>query len=283
MAAIGFNMRSIGEHRTAREAVDFATEHGIRGIELDGRYLWYDVLSTDDMRHMRVQGAAHGIHYSIHFPHNARPGSHDPEVRARNLSELEKTIRFANGIGARVIVVHTSKMDATGVDPAQAPEAVRLQAMDHAVEFLRSAAPAAEDHGVVLAVENLLHMPGDVLRAYDELVEVVRRADSPVIGITLDTGHAERTDGLDAAVETFRPHLRHLHVHDCVDGEDHHEVGEGGLDLGRYADVLRTVPFTMALEVGTSAELALEAGEEPKGVVLRSIAAVKSMLGDLAE
>ena len=51
----------------------------------------------------------------------------------------------------------------------------------------------------------------------------------------------------------------------------------------KYADVLRKVPFTMALEVGTSAVLALESGEEPKEMVLRSIAAVKTMLGDLAE
>jgi len=33
MATIGFNTRSIGEEQTACEAVDFAVEHGIGGVE----------------------------------------------------------------------------------------------------------------------------------------------------------------------------------------------------------------------------------------------------------
>ncbi len=283
MGTIGFNTRSIGEHRSAREAVDFAAESGIRGVELDGRWLWQDVLSPADVNHIRVQGAANGIHYSIHFAHSAVPASHDLEARARHLADLGQTIRFARDIRAGLIVVHIGRIEVLGIDPAQAPEAVRREALENGVEFLRAAARLAEDTGVVLGVENLLHKPGDVLQSYQELVEVVEASGSQVVGITLDTGHAELTDGLDDAVEAFGPHLRHLHVHDCVGGEDHHEVGQGSLDLSKYADVLRKVPFTMALEVGTSAVLALESGEEPKEMVLRSIAAVKTMLGDLAE
>lgn len=67
MAIIGFNTRSIGEEKTAREAVDFAVEHGIGGVELDGRGLWPDILSPDDIRYMKVQRARHGLQYSIHF------------------------------------------------------------------------------------------------------------------------------------------------------------------------------------------------------------------------
>jgi sugar phosphate isomerase/epimerase len=179
--------------------------------------------------------------------------------------------------------VHIGKIEVPGIDPTQVPEAVRLESLENGVEFLKAAAGFAEDAGVVLGVENLLHRPGDVLLSYQELVDVVEASGSQAVGITLDTGHAELTDGLDEAVAAFGSHLRHLHVHDCVDGEDHHEVGLGSLDLGRYTEALRRVPFTMALEVGTSAVLALESGEDPIEMVLRSVAAVKTMLGDLAE
>ena len=58
MGTIGFNTRSIGEHRTTREAVGFAVENGIRGIEMDGRWLWQDVLSPADVNHILGTGSS---------------------------------------------------------------------------------------------------------------------------------------------------------------------------------------------------------------------------------
>jgi len=135
---------------------------------------------------------------------------------------------------------------------------------------------------VTIALENLMNRPGDVTGTYAELAGVVRLLDSPVVGITLDTGHAYLTEGVDSAFETFRDGLRHLHVHDCVEGVDHHELGRGDLDLARYKEILRARPFLLVLEVGKGAVLARETGQDPRGVVLRSLAAVKRMLGDLA-
>jgi sugar phosphate isomerase/epimerase len=279
MAIIGFNTRSIGEEKTAREAVDFAVEHGIGGVELDGRGLWPDILSPDDIRYMKVQRARHGLQYSIHFAQATAPASHDAGRRARHLRELEDTMELAHDIGARAIVVHLGRID--GASPIS--EGVRRVSASHAVDFLKSAVPKAEECGVVLSVENLLHRHEDVTLGYDELIDVINRVDSPVVGITLDTGHAVLTDGLDEAFEAFEPYLRHLHIHDCVDNEDHHEIGKGDLDLGRYARVLGSAPFLLTLEVGKAAALAAKAGEDPTGVVLRSRDAVKTMLGELAQ
>ncbi|MCH8205868.1 MAG: sugar phosphate isomerase/epimerase [Chloroflexi bacterium] len=279
MAIIGFNTRSIGEEQTVREAVAFAVEHGIGGVELDGRGLWQDILSPDDVHYMKVQRARHGLQYSIHFAQATAPASHDAGRRTRHLKELEETMELAHDIGARAVVVHIGRID--GASPES--DGVRRESTDHAVDFLKTAVPKAEECGVVLCVENLLHRHGDVTLAYDELVDIINRVDSPVVGITLDTGHAVLTDGLDEAFEAFGPYLRHLHIHDCVDDEDHHEIGKGDLDLGRYAQVLGSAPFVLTLEVGKAAALAAEPGEDPQGVVLRSREAVKAMLGDLAQ
>jgi sugar phosphate isomerase/epimerase len=282
MTTTGFNTRSIGEERTVREAVDFAVESGIGALELDGRHLWQDHLSRGEIRHMKSQAARHGIQYSIHHPQATFPATHDPERRARHDAEMEGTMRLAHDLGSRVIVLHLGGIDYPGVEAARASEQVRLEAVENAAEFLLRAAPKAEAYGVTIAVENLLNRPGDVTRTYAELADVVRRLDSPVVGITLDTGHAQRTEGIDSAFETFREDLRHLHVHDCVDGVDHHELGRGDLDLARYEEILRARPVLLVLEVGKGAVLALETGQDPRGVVLRSVAAVKRMLGDLA-
>ena len=53
--------------------------------------------------------------------------------------------------------------------------------------------------------------------------------------------------------------------------------------VSSYAHILRTASYIMTLEVGRSAVLALEAGEDPLGCVTRSVDAVKAMLGDLAQ
>ena len=64
-------------------------------------------------------------------------------------------------------------------------------------------------------------------------------------------------------------------------GEDHYEVGKGTLDLGRYAKHLAG-ELLLVLEVAKSASVALQKGENPEDVVLRSIAVVKKMVGKLA-
>jgi sugar phosphate isomerase/epimerase len=231
---------------------------------------------------MKTQAAGHGIQYSIHYPQATFPATHDPERRARHLAELEGTMRLAHDLGSHVIVLHVGRIDLPGVEASQASEQVRLEAVDNAVEFLRRAAPKAEEYGVTLALENLFNRPGDVTKTYAELANVVRRLDSTVVGITLDTGHARLTEGLDSAFQTFRDDLRHLHIHDCVDGVDHHEVGRGDLDLSRYRDILRSRPLLLVLEVGKGAVLARESGQDARQVVLRSLVAVRRMMGDLA-
>jgi sugar phosphate isomerase/epimerase len=230
---------------------------------------------------MKIQAARHGIQYSIHHPQATFPATHDPERQERHLGELEGTMRLAYDLGSRVIVLHVGRIDFPGVEASQASEQVRLEAMDNAVEFLHRAAPKAESYGVSLALENLGNRPGDVTRTYAELANLVRRLDSPVVGITLDTGHARLSEGLESAFETFRDNLRHLHIHDCVEGVDHHELGRGDLDLASYKEILRSSPFLLVLEVGRGAVLAQEAGDDPRQVVLRSVAAVRRMLGDL--
>ena len=130
----------------------------------------------------------------------------------------------------------------------------------------------AEDTGSVLCVENLAHVPGYVIQSYDELVELVDMVNSPAVGITLDIGHADLSDGLHPAFETFSPHLRHIHMHDSDGRRDHQEVGKGKIDYSRYAEFLEPYSFTMAIESRD------ESDEE--GCVLRSRDRLKDLLGN---
>ena len=237
--------------------------------------LWPENMSRSEVRDVRVKAASNGIDLSIHFIHRGiAPASHDSARRDRHLAELEATLNLAHDIGARPIVVHPGPIDCPGVAPAKASDQVRREAIENLADFLSRGARVAEDTGTILCVENLTHAPGFVIQSYAELVELIEMVGSPAVGITLDIGHADRTDGLRLAFETFPPYLRHIHIHDSDGQRDHQEIGKGKLDFTEYRDVLESYPFTMAIESRDE--------HDKEGCVLRSRDHLKQVLGTSA-
>jgi sugar phosphate isomerase/epimerase len=275
MPTIAISTFSFGPEGMAREGLDFAIEHGFYGLELGSWNFWPEKMSADDVRYMRVQAASHGVELSIHFIHRGvAPATHDMERRTRHLKELQDTLRLAGDIGARVIVVHPGPIDCSGVEPANAPETIRRQAIDNLRAFLEAAILWAEDAGAVLCVENLVHVPGYVIQGYGELVDLVRSIDCPLVRIILDIGHADCSDGVRSAFEAFAPYLRHIHVHDSDGQRDHYEIGKAQLDFTTYLDLLKPFPFTLAMESRDE--------QDPVGCVLRSRDALKTVLQEAA-
>jgi sugar phosphate isomerase/epimerase len=121
--------------------------------------------------------------------------------------------------------------------------------------LLRKLLPAAEDHGVVLALENHIHLTAD------EMVEVVRGLDSPWLGVCLDTGNNLRLfeDPLAVAAK-LAPLARATHVKDVgVRRGNPREfafwpsvpLGAGLVDIPRVVALLREARYTglLAIEV----------------------------------
>ena len=275
MPTLAVSTYTFGPEAQALEGLEFAVEHGFGGLELGSYTLWPEAVGTDERGRIKSLAADHGVQLSIHFIHRGvAPASHQPERRSRHRLELEQTLDLANAIGAQVVVVHPGPIDCPGVAPTHAPESVRREARDNLRTFLEEIAPKAEATGVVVCVENLHHAPGQVIQSYGELLELVQEVSSPAVQITLDTGHADLSDGITDAIDTFAPYLRHVHIHDCDGKRDHLEIGEGKLDFTRWLDWWRDYPFTLVLETRNYAD--------PKGSVLRSRDRLKEIIGPLA-
>ena len=275
MSTITVSTYSFGPQMKAREAMDFTARHGFHGLELGSYTFWPQSLSSADRRHLRLQAAARGIDLSIHFIHRGvAPASHDAERRARHRKALEETLALARDIGARVVVVHPGPVDCPNAAPDGAAEEVRREATVNLMDFLRAVAPKAEEEGVVVGLENLHHLPGQVVQSYGELRDLVKSVASPAVQITLDTGHAYLTDGLTAAFETFAPALRHVHIHDSDGRQDHLEMGLGGVDFTPWVGVLRSYPFSLVMETHNDADI--------EGSIVRSRDHLKRLLGDAA-
>lgn len=275
MPTIAVSTFSFGPECMAREGLDFALRHDFQGLELGSWNLWPDLMSPEEVKYVRVQAASHGIELSIHFIHRGvAPATHDKERRAKHLNEMEATLRLAGEIGARAIVVHPGPIDAPDVDPAKASEEVRRQSIDNLRLFLEQSLPWAEDAGAVLCLENLAHVPGYLFQSYGALVDLVKEMDNPLVRIILDVGHADLSDGLRPAFDTFGPYIRHMHLHDSDGQRDHQEIGKAKLDFAQYLDVLKPFPFTLAMESRDESD--------PEGCVLRSRDALKRVLQDAA-
>lgn len=146
--------------------------------------------------------------------------------------------------------------------------------------MLKKLLPAAEDHGVVMAIENHIDLTAD------EMVDVITSIDSPWLGVCLDTGNNLRLheDPLVVA-EKLAPLARATHVKDLWvrrgDPKDFAfwpsvPLGRGLVDIAAVVGLLRKARYKglLAIEVDF---LHPEYGDEDKAVA----ASVKYLRGIL--
>jgi sugar phosphate isomerase/epimerase len=221
------------------------------GVILGGRL---DPICLHSVREVLLEA---DLAYTVHAPLEINL----MDLTAHDLQRdvLHASIRFANGIGAEVVVCHAGQ---------------RVAARDSRFSFknqlaaeriaLREAGDLAGELGVTIAVENyypdlpLLHgATYDCSVWPSELAEQIAAVEHPAVGVCLDVGHAALAAdafGFDYLKEcaTVAPLVRHIHLHDNLGKtnltgvppvSEHHVYGLGDLHLppGRGAIPLRDV------------------------------------------
>jgi sugar phosphate isomerase/epimerase len=227
------------------------------GVILGGR------LDPTALRTVRELLMETDLAYTVHAPHEMNlMDLTDPDLQC---DVLTASLRFANDIGAEVVVCHAGRR--VGARDARHSLKDQLAAERFA---LREAGDLAGELGVTIAVENYYpELP--ILRGvvYDysvwpsELAEQISVVDHPAVGVCLDVGHAALAASafdLDYVEEcaAVAPLVRHLHLHDNLQktnfaGEppvsEHHVYGLGDLHLppGRgtipLKDIFQKVDF----------------------------------------
>jgi sugar phosphate isomerase/epimerase len=150
--------------------------------------------------------------------------------------------------------------------------------------MLKKLLPAAEAHGVVMAIENHIDLMAD------EMVDLITSLDSPWLGVCLDTGNNLRLheDPLVVA-EKLAPLARATHVKDLWvrrgDPKDFAfwpsvPLGQGLVDLAKVVGYLRKARYKglLAIEVDF---LHPEYGDEDKAVAA-SVKYLRGVLNGLA-
>jgi 3-oxoisoapionate decarboxylase len=121
---------------------------------------------------------------------------------------------------------------------------------DEGISLLASAAPAFERAGVTIALETYEQIP------VATLVDIVRRVDSPAVGICVDPANCVAALELPTAtVEAVAPYVRNVHVKDFAFSRGDGWVGFtlAGCPLGEgLLDYQHLVTTTRASEQGLS-------------------------------
>jgi 3-oxoisoapionate decarboxylase len=162
-----------------------------------------------------------------------------PLPRAKeDVKRFTAEVQTAKRCGATV--VRTVLMNGRRYEVFNSAEAYR-KFLEQGKQALAWARPVVEKHNVRLAVENHKDLQAP------ELLDLIRKLDSPLVGICLDTGNnialleaPERTVEL-LAPHAFSTHVKDMGVEECADGFLLAEVplGAGFLDLANVVTTLR--------------------------------------------
>ena len=169
-----------------------------------------------------------------------------PEVFEAKMETTRRMFRLCEILESPYLVIHP-RMFANGINGERAEEYLSLN-----VDFYREFLPLAEKHKVTIALENMFGWDPVVNRicrttfsTMEEILECIRRLNSPWTAVCLDTGHVNILRESPAlAARKLGKHLKLLHVHDNYAVNDDHQVcGYGNIDWDAFVEALKEIGY----------------------------------------
>lgn len=192
-------------------------------------------------------------------------GSLNRRVREAAIAHTTKTIKFAEELGARVVVCHagnvemrklTGKLIELCLDGKQFSSSyerckekllVRREKkakayFSHLCTSVEALLPVLDSAGVALAFENL--PTWEAIPTETEMEKLAKRFDSPCLRYWHDFGHGQIKHNLGLSthfqcLENLLPWLAGFHIHDVIPpAHDHLMPPEGNIDFNAFASLV---------------------------------------------
>lgn len=250
---------------SGREIVERALEMGFRALEVEYRLNEKQVEEiASEVREGRIRITS--VHNYVPFvPEEGQTGNGDryllsaldEDERCEAVVKTKRTLRTAQGLGARAVVLHlgkvkvpTSAKDILGMIRAgdgDSPAAQELRvtmkqerarfAKPHVDQVVRSAQElqgTARELGVFLGLENRYYY--HEIPSPEELETLLAATDPDVVYYWHDIGHGQVMENIALRkraehLERARDRVLGMHFHDIVGLEDHIAPGTGAFDF----------------------------------------------------
>jgi sugar phosphate isomerase/epimerase len=198
-------------------------------------------LSDKRVKKLRETAEARNIEFMVHSPFaDINIATTSPVSQRTILKRLEKSILHASQLQSRLWIFHPGQR--TAVTSFYPGSDWQLN-----MDSVRQLQKIADKHGVEIAIENVpepfrfvLTSVDDFSRFYDEL--------NDDLSLTLDVGHANINEQIQAFITTFSDKIVHVHASDNKGDYDAHlGIGYGTVNWTSVARALKRIGYTGAV------------------------------------
>lgn len=220
------------------DSVDYSRSLGL-GLEI-ADYCWAYFLDNDLKKHeAETREKMRGINtFWFHAPFaEISPCAIDPKVRELTALRYKASIKLAEKLGIRRIVIHSGY-----VPHVYFPEYFVSETIEFYKAFLKTVPENTE-----IALENVMDP------APDMIMDIIKGVDDKRLGMCLDIGHANCEVSEEKPMkwlEASLPYLKHIHIHNNDGKNDtHSSLGDGTIPMEQVLDTVlkadRGITFTL--------------------------------------
>jgi len=172
-----------------------------------------------------------GLRFQVHAPmSDVNIGSVYEPMRLAAVAEVKRTMEHCRMLDVKTITVHPGFVNGIAfLDRSKAANMTRVS--------LQELAPFADEHGLVMAVENL---PANINASCTKAEELLKVIEGTTASICFDMGHANTAGEVDNMLRHVA-RFRNVHLHNNEGQWDQHNVvDDGTADLGKVVSALRS-------------------------------------------
>jgi 3-oxoisoapionate decarboxylase len=259
-----------GTRWTFLDFVRRAGELGVDGVSLESCF--FPSLDAGFLGEVKAALDERGLERVLAWGH---PDGLEAGRSEKAWREMNALIPKASAMGAEIM-----RIVASSLMFRYEPHGPQIEAI---VKMLKHSTKIAEDHGVVLAIENHIDYTST------EICEILERVGSPALKVNFDTGNALRMmENPVAAARRLGPHVVATHTKDVeacrhVPPEEWYffssvPVGTGLIDIPGVVRALKDAGYTGVLAVESDHH---KDNQDEDQLVAQSIAYLKQLVGKI--
>lgn len=244
-----YGMPTLLELKTLDENVSLCRELGLAFVEFNMNLPQYQIDRIDE-RHLLELADKNGIFYTVHLAAETDVCHFNKKVSAVWADTVLDAVSLAKRLLIPVLNMHFSRGDRFSM-----PDRKIYLYEEYLPDFLKNLSDfrdkcekAVGSSDIKICIENTSGFNLPFLRKGLEVL-----LESPVFGLTFDTGHNHRAGGQDGDfILERKDKLRHLHLHESTIRNDHLPFGEGEIGIEKvFRDFSEFPDLTAVVEVKT--------------------------------
>jgi sugar phosphate isomerase/epimerase len=253
----------------AEKYLEMARDHGFDWIDISGSSSGNFPENFDPARvkALRSRLEEYGLGCGIHTASYVNTAEIFEPIRKGVVQHFKDFIDLAQGLGARYLIIHC------GVYFRQFKSRVE----ECMIRTLQEATACAEKKGISLLMENMNRIPQALAgKPWDlsfehpeisylgitaeDLAEIYRKVNSPVLGFSLNVAHAHLlAGGFAPFLKAFGDKLGNVQISDNNGiTDDHLPIGEGTVDFAGLIGGLKKMDYRGTLSLSVAKERVLE-------------------------